>query len=146
MPKQRTKKGMYYGERRRVGPILIAIGIGALGALIAAVAIVAAQGGGNDGPRSRSSMAAPVEIAGPQAAVKVVDNDFDARDIIINRGAAVTWRNEGDLPHDVTAEDGAFASTTMERGAGFMHRFDAAGTYYYYCTIHHTMRGSVTVR
>ena len=77
--------------------------------------------------------------------VEVFDNDFEPRDLTVNKGATVVWTFTGDLPHNVTDDRGAFASKTMTDGE-YSRTFDAAGIFYYYCTIHHGMQGTLTVR
>ena len=60
-------------------------------------------------------------------------------------GTEVTWTNSDPTPHTVTSDSGSFASPTLDAGAAFAFRFDAAGTYSYICQIHPSMKGSVVV-
>src|SRR5438445_945738 len=77
-------------------------------------------------------------------------------------GTTVTWTNTG-ITHTVTACDSAhyssggcpaqdaagldgFDSGSMANGQTFSHTFTAAGTYYYYCTLHLCMRGEIVVQ
>jgi len=55
------------------------------------------------------------------------------------------WTNEGDEPHTVTADDGQFDSGTLNPGESFMVTFEGSGTLSYYCEIHPSMVGSITV-
>lgn len=79
--------------------------------------------------------------------VNIDDNAFEPLDREIKVGTEVTWVNQDDVQHTVTAEDGAFESDELDEGDEFSHRFIAEGTYDYYCEIHgkDTMSGSVTV-
>lgn len=74
--------------------------------------------------------------------VRVVDSSFGPREITVAAGTEVIWTFVGDLPHTVTAEDGAFDSKTLDKGATFKHTFSAAGTFAYYCTLHGAKGGT----
>ncbi len=77
-------------------------------------------------------------------------NVFAPKTLTINAGDTVTFVNGGGF-HDVTASDGSYSSGPPTNDAfTFTHKFDTAGTYNYYCTIHGTqngagMAGSITV-
>jgi plastocyanin len=78
--------------------------------------------------------------------VSVVDNAFEPAEVEVTVAATVTWTHDGDLTHDVTAEDGTFASNSLQAGESFEHTFDEPGTFAYLCTIHGaTMSGTVIV-
>ena len=151
MAKKKARSGGYRQSGGGSGRTLwIAGGAGALAAIVVVAGVLAFAGGGDDGPERSSGMDPPVVITGTSAAVEIVDNRFKPQDIIISPGTTVTWTNNGSLPHDVTeqkAEDQrTFASDTMSKGDTFVRKFETAGDYYYYCTIHHSMIGSVQVR
>ena len=81
-----------------------------------------------------------------QVSVDVIDLDFAPRELTVNKGATVTWTFSGDLPHNVTDDRGAFASKTVQKGAEYTRTFDQPGIFYYFCTIHHGMLGTLTVK
>jgi plastocyanin len=60
-------------------------------------------------------------------------------------GGTVSWRNDDDAPHTVTADDGSFDSGRKSKGESFEHTFSKAGEFTYKCTIHPTMTGTVSV-
>ncbi len=73
---------------------------------------------------------------------------------IVPLGGTVRWTNDDSVAHTVTSgisdgfsgtPDGNFDSGFMETGAVFMHTFDTAGTYSYYCMPHPWMRGTLLV-
>lgn len=78
--------------------------------------------------------------------VTVGDNFFSPSSLTIQVGDTVEWRNAaGGMPHDVTANDGSFASVTASSFT-FSHTFTSAGTWNYRCTVHPaSMTGVITV-
>jgi plastocyanin len=57
-------------------------------------------------------------------------------------GTTVTWINQDEVQHTVTADDGAFDSGLFGRDEVFSYTFESAGTYAYYC-IPHGAPGSI---
>lgn len=92
--------------------------------------------------------APPVSGAGaaPPAptTVDVRDFLFAPAELTVGPGTRVVWRNLGDLPHTVTAEDGSFDSGLLAPGATFTVTID--GPVRYLCTLHPQMRGIIVVR
>jgi len=73
---------------------------------------------------------------------------FLPKDIVVPIGTTVIWTNESSLPHDVSAENGAFDSRgTFDQGKEYRFTFNQAGTFPYFCTPHRDagMVGTVTV-
>jgi plastocyanin len=79
------------------------------------------------------------------ADVAILDNAFRAPTIEVAAGTTVSWVNEGDLPHTVTAEDGGFDSGILMPGEGFSQEFTAPGVVDYLCILHPEMRGRIVV-
>jgi LPXTG-motif cell wall-anchored protein len=90
---------------------------------------------------------APVPPAPRQsgATVSMVDFAFQPSSTQITAGGSVTWTNDGEEPHDATANGGGFSTGTIEPGSSGSVTFDQDGTFAYFCTIHPGMTGSVTV-
>lgn len=61
-------------------------------------------------------------------------------------GTTVSWTNYDVEPHTVTARDRTFASPGLEMGDTFTYRFDAPGTYAYYCALHPHITGQIVVQ
>ena len=61
-------------------------------------------------------------------------------------GDTVTWINDDDTEHTVTAFDGAFDSGELAEGASFSFTFDAPGEFRYRCLFHSEMQGTIVVR
>src|SRR5215475_11137084 len=69
-------------------------------------------------------------------------NVFAPKTLTINAGDTVTFVNAGGF-HDVTASDGSYSSGAATNDPfTFTHKFDTAGTFNYYCTIHGTPSGA----
>ena len=85
-------------------------------------------------------MALTVLSAGPVWAqsveVSAIDNSFDPREIEVESGTSITWTNDGDAPHTVTADNGSFDSGNMDSGDDFSESFTDQGRYPYYCEYH----------
>ena len=77
--------------------------------------------------------------------VNIGDNFFDPPQSAVEPGSTITWTNNGDEPHTVTADDGSFDSGMLNPGDSYTVAFDGQGTVTYHCTIHPEMRGSVSV-
>ena len=60
--------------------------------------------------------------------------------------ATVTWVNQDDDAHTVTADDRGFTSAGLDRGEQFTHQFTAPGTYGYHCALHPKMTAKIVVK
>jgi plastocyanin len=60
-------------------------------------------------------------------------------------GTWVTWSNDGQDAHTVTALDGSFDSGDLDPSEGFSWYFDQPGTFAYVCTLHPWMTGKIVV-
>src|SRR5262249_11283905 len=65
--------------------------------------------------------------------------------ITTTAGSTVTWYNDDQAFHTVTASDASFNSGTIDEGSSFSRTFDQPGSYDYACTIHPAMKGKVVV-
>jgi plastocyanin len=89
----------------------------------------------------------PTAFAQTTHIVTVGDNFFSPSSLTINAGDTVEWRNAaGGMPHDVTADDGSFASQTASSFT-FSVTFNDPGSWSYLCTVHPAdMTGLITVQ
>ena len=85
----------------------------------------------------------PVPSAAAEA-VAIKDFKFPAT-VEVAAGSTITWTNEDDFAHTVTAEDESFDSMDIDADGTFEHTFDDPGTYAYFCNIHNYMKGTVVV-
>ena len=71
---------------------------------------------------------------------------FAPQELKVKVGQEITWTNEDSAPHTVTATSGAeFDSGTMDQGATYTWKATKAGTVEYFCAIHPSMVGTITV-
>jgi nitrite reductase (NO-forming) len=66
--------------------------------------------------------------------------------VVIGVNNTVTWVNDDNSPHTVTAVDGSFNSGNLNSGQTYTYTFVNPGTYAYYCSYHSWMRGTVIVK
>ena len=90
--------------------------------------------------------AAPAKNAPAAAPMVHISNfTFSPQVLKIRAGQTVTWVNDDDIPHNVTAVDKSFKSKVLDTGERFSFTFPRAGTYAYFCGLHPHMTGSVVV-
>ena len=75
-----------------------------------------------------------------RAIVKAIDykNEYTYKPLRakVKAGAAVTWTNDGALPHSATAIDGSWSTGEIAPGRSATITFDRPGTYIYRCADH----------
>ena len=79
-------------------------------------------------------------------AVKIDNFSFGPADLTVAAGTTVKWTNRDDIPHTVVSTDGVFKSKALDTDDSFAYRFDKAGTYPYFCSLHPKMTGKVIVK
>ena len=86
-----------------------------------------------------------MKTAGAGAKVEVDNFSFTPAMAAVAAGATVTWTNRDDVPHNVVSLEQKFKSPVLDTDQQFSHRFDAPGTYKYFCSIHPRMAGQIVV-
>ncbi len=92
------------------------------------------------------------ESVGPQSQVgtnvTVKLFQYQPGRIQVKGGTTVTWVNEDEIYHTVTAEKkgSGFDAPLDGKGKSFSFTFTQPGTYTYYCDRHEHMRGEIEVR
>jgi plastocyanin len=133
----------------------------ALLAAVAALALIASGCGSSDsgasvpigaapGPGGAAAVAPakPVTAAATAKTVKVAvgDNLFAPTTIHVKVGQKITWSQDGQIAHTVTATEGAkFDSGPLEPGKTFSYVAKQAGTIKYLCQFHQGMAGTIVV-
>jgi plastocyanin len=99
--------------------------------------------GGASGSKSAPNTSGSVSNS---ASVSMAGRAFSPSTLTIVAGGSVTFRNDDDRAHTVTANDGAFNSGTISEGGSWKRTFKQAGTFSYLCAIHPEMTGKVVVK
>lgn len=72
---------------------------------------------------------------------------FNPSSLTINKGDIVVWTNQDSVAHTVTSDSGSeLSSSQISTGTTYSHTFNTAGTYNYHCSIHTSMKGTITVQ
>ena len=77
--------------------------------------------------------------------VSMAGRQFTPSSLTVAEGATVSFVNDDDRDHTVTANDGSFDSGIKAQGTTYTRTFTTAGTYPYFCIIHPDMTGTVLV-
>jgi plastocyanin len=78
--------------------------------------------------------------------VKIDNFSFGPAALTVPAGTAVTWTNRDDIPHTVVSADGVFKSKVLDTDDKFSFKFEKAGTYSYFCSLHPKMTAKVIVQ
>lgn len=86
----------------------------------------------------------------PDLFVSAQDNKFQPTPLKVTTGFEVVWLNKDSEAHTVTsgtreAPDGKFDQKLPILGSNFNFKFEAAGTYAYFCRLHPEMSGQIMV-
>jgi plastocyanin len=71
---------------------------------------------------------------------------FLPSELTVRSGTTVTWSNEDEAVHTVTATDKSWDSGRLPIGGSFTHTFAEPGIYEFLCAIHPAMKGTITVQ
>ncbi|HWL36250.1 MAG TPA: cupredoxin domain-containing protein [Frankiaceae bacterium] len=93
-------------------------------------------GGGTGGGGTTAPASGTVTMAG---------RAFSPSSISVRVGGTITFSNNDDDEHTVTANDRSFDSGVLNAGGRYTRTFRTAGTFRYFCAIHTDMTGTVTV-
>jgi len=66
--------------------------------------------------------------------------------VVLGVNDTVTWRNDDNVAHTVTANDGSFDSGIIGAGEKWVYSFTQPGVHSYYCVPHPWMTGTVVVK
>src|SRR5579862_7535629 len=79
------------------------------------------------------------------SAVTIADFQFTPATMQVPQGTTVTWTNNGPSNHTSTSDSGAWDSGVVQPGKSFSFKFNTPGTFSYHCSIHPSMKGTITV-
>jgi plastocyanin len=77
--------------------------------------------------------------------VHVKDFKYNPTPATIHVGDRVTFVNDDDEAHTVTANDKSFDSEGLDSGSTWQHVFTKPGTYTYFCELHPYMKATIVV-
>lgn len=78
--------------------------------------------------------------------VTINDDAFSPTTLTIAAGQTVTFVNNDDDAHTVTAASGSFDSKGLDTHAVWRHTFARPGTFSYFCQLHPFMKGTIVVK
>jgi plastocyanin len=93
--------------------------------------------------------ALPVSSVAQQAeptTIHIRDDKFVPAAITVRPGTAVTFINDDDDAHTVTADDQSWDSEGLNQGQKWTRTFSKTGKITYHCTVHPFMHGTIVVR
>ena len=88
---------------------------------------------------------APASEAAP-VSVHIRDDKFVPATVTVLAGRNVTFVNDDDDAHTVTADDGSWDSEGLNQGQSWTHAFTKAGKIAYHCTVHPFMKATIVVK
>jgi nitrite reductase (NO-forming) len=109
---------------------------------------------GTSGPTATTTTTSSSAVSGPQvtivsgSAAQTSSIYYSPTNITVVIGVnnTVTWVNDDNAAHTVTAVDGSFNSGNMNPGQTWSYTFMTPGVYNYYCSYHSWMKGTVIVK
>lgn len=121
-----------------------------------AVAVLVAACGGTGAATTPGTTAAAasqaaalctdVTEAAPATDVATAVKDFTWQPVSAKVGQVITWKNDDTAPHGVqTDEAGCKMSASIAVGQTRSLTFSKAGTYTFFCFIHSSMKGTITI-
>jgi len=78
-------------------------------------------------------------------AVAIMNFAFVPPSLSVPSGTTVTWTNQDDVTHTVTADDGKSFDGSLNPGQTFQFTAVTPGTYTYFCRLHPFMKATLTV-
>lgn len=95
-------------------------------------------------PTEAPTQAATEEPSGTTHSATI--ENFQLPDLMIAVGDTIRWTNADGAPHTSTGRNSEWDSGTIPQGSAFSETFTTAGSFEYYCTIHPSMVGTITVQ
>jgi len=96
---------------------------------------------------SQHASPALTQVAAASNAVTIQGFQFKPDALTVKRGTTVTFTNQDPTPHTVTPEKGAKFTGTgrLQKNNSKPVTFNQVGTQSYFCEIHPSMKGQITV-
>ena len=100
---------------------------------------------GQSGSSARRSMYAAITASQGIRPEREDSADADVFLVTLDPGTTVTFVNDDEEPHNVTAADHSYRSPLLPPGARYTHQYAAPGDYPYFCALHPHMTGHIVV-
>jgi plastocyanin len=124
--------------------------------LVTAVALAACSGGtsttqqpagGTQQPAGTTAASAPcADSTGTTVVAVGVANNAWQQPINAKVGDVITWTNSDGVPHKVALDDGSCQMSSNIPGGGSKSLvFSVAGTFPFHCSVHPSMKGTITI-
>jgi plastocyanin len=126
--------------------------------LVTAVALAACSGGattvpttapapGTEAPAATTAGSAVCADSTGTTTVEAAVGGFQWGPVSAKVGDVITWTNSDSAPHRVALDDGSCSMSGNIPGSGGKASlvFSAAGTYPFHCSIHPSMKGTITI-
>jgi plastocyanin len=130
--------------------------------LVTALALAACSGTASSAPTTAAGTQAASGTQAPAATtagsavcadstgtttVEATVGGFKWEPVSAKVGDVITWTNSDSAPHKVALDDGSCTMSGNIAGGGGKASltFSVAGTYPFHCTIHPTMKGTITI-
>ena len=78
--------------------------------------------------------------------IPIQQYSFLPTELTVRPGTTVTWSNEDEAVHTVTAADKSWDSGRIPIGGTFSQTFSVPGNYEFVCSIHAAMKGTISVQ
>ncbi|MEX2599240.1 MAG: plastocyanin/azurin family copper-binding protein [Dehalococcoidia bacterium] len=100
-------------------------------------------------PVATAALATPTPAPAEGGEEELDIANFELPSVTVAAGTEVTWTNRDGAPHTATEGGpgavGDWDSGTLAQGAAFSFTFEQPGQFAYFCVIHPSMRGTITV-
>jgi plastocyanin len=93
-----------------------------------------------------SSSSGATNTPAPANTINLYGMAFSPATLTVKAGTAITWNNNDNTVHTITADDNSFDSGNLAVGKTFVRVFPTAGSYPYHCTFHSVMTGTIVVQ
>jgi plastocyanin len=126
------------------------VAIAAMAAMLVSGLVFASALGSATTAYAQTGKSVQVEIV--KGATNLKDKSYKPNPVKVKAGATVTWKNVDSAAHTVTSGKSTdkdagklFDSKILGPKKEFSFKFDKKGTFDYFCMLHPTMVGKVTV-
>ncbi|HYQ92320.1 MAG TPA: cupredoxin family copper-binding protein [Candidatus Competibacteraceae bacterium] len=84
-------------------------------------------------------------VGAEEPSIVIQNYIFSPEKLTVVAGTKVTWVNHDQVPHTVVEKDQQFHSSALDTDDRYSLTFTTPGVYPYFCTLHPTMTGTITV-